>query len=99
MSRSAALLALLPLLAAGPLVDSMDELRFRAPAGKGKAELVPGKFGKAVRFSFEKDARSAFFTSNLRGRPDWDRAAGLSFWVQGDGSDSFAGLQLIYDED
>jgi lysophospholipase L1-like esterase len=83
----------------GQLLDDMDAVRFRAPKDKGKAELVQGKFGKAVRFAFEKDARSTFFTSNLRGTPAWDKAAGISFWVKGDGSDAFGGLQLIYDDD
>src|SRR4051794_37154522 len=86
-------------LAAGPVLDDMDENRFRAPKEKGRAELVDGKVGKAVRFNFDKDARSVFFTRVLRGQPEWDRAAGFSFWVKGDGSDSFGGLQLIYDED
>jgi lysophospholipase L1-like esterase len=87
------------LAAEGPVLDSMDEVRFRAPKEKGNAELVEGKFSRAVRFSFAPDARATFFTSNLRGTPVWDRAAGLSFWVRGDGSDNFGGLQLIYDED
>jgi lysophospholipase L1-like esterase len=86
-------------VAAADLIDSMDALRFRVPKEKGKAELVEGKVGKAVRFSFENDSRSTFFTSNLRGQPEWDRAAGLSFWVKGDGPDSFGGLQLIFDND
>jgi lysophospholipase L1-like esterase len=83
----------------GPLLDSMDEVRFRSPKEKGKAELVEGKVGKAVRFSFDKDARGVFFTSALRGSAAWDRAAGISFWVKGDGSDSCGGLELIYDDD
>jgi lysophospholipase L1-like esterase len=86
-------------LAGGPVIDSMDQLRFRAPKDKGKAQLVEGKVGKAVRFTFDKDCQNVFFTSNLHGGPDWDRAAGFSFWVKGDGSDHFGGLQLIYDED
>lgn len=77
----------------------MDELKFNVPKDKGTAELVDGKFGKAVRFSLAKDARSAFFTSNIRGNADWDKAEGFSFWVRGDGADSVAGLQLIYDDD
>jgi hypothetical protein len=82
-----------------PVIATMDELRFQPPKEKGRAELAEGKFGKAVRFSFEKDARSAFFTSNIRGTPAWDRAAGFSFWARGDGSDHFGGLQFIYDDD
>ena len=81
------LLALAPVSAAialaapaeGPCVATMDELTFTAPKGKGTAELVAGKVGKAVRFSLDKDARSAFFTSNIRGTAEWDKAAGFSF--------------------
>ncbi len=98
--------ALLILAAAGAgraaddaLIDAMDELLFQPPKEKGKAELVDGKLGKAVRFSFDKDAQSTFFTSNHRGSAAWDKAAGLSFWVKGDGSDHFGGLELIYDDD
>lgn len=80
-------------------VASMDDLKFSPPKEKGKAELVDGKVGKAVRFSFEKDARSTFFTSNIRGTPAWDQAAGISFWVKGDGNLQFCGLELIYDDD
>ena len=84
------------------LIDSMDDVHFHEPKEKAKVEAVEGKLGKAVRFSFEEGPRyggSAFCTSNLRGSPAWDRAAGLSFWVKGDGSDNFGGLELIYDDD
>lgn len=81
------------------LIASMDELKFAPPKEKGEAALVTGKVGKAVQFSFEKDARSTFFTSNIRGTPAWDQAAGFSFWVKGDGSSQFGGLELIYDDD
>jgi lysophospholipase L1-like esterase len=81
------------------VIASLDALTFAAPKEKGKAELVEGKVGKAVRFAFEKDGRGAFFTSAIRGTPAWDRAAGFSFWVKGNGTDQFAGLELIYDND
>jgi lysophospholipase L1-like esterase len=87
------------LRADGLVIDSMDDLHFRNPKEKGKAEQVEGHSGKAVRFSFDKDCQGAFFTSPIRGRPEWDEAAGFSFWVKGDGSDHFGGLELIYDED
>jgi lysophospholipase L1-like esterase len=83
----------------GRVIAPMDEIRFQPPREKGQAELVDGKVGRAVRFRFEKDARGAFFTSNLRGTADWDRADGFSFWVKGDGTDGLGGLQFIYDED
>jgi lysophospholipase L1-like esterase len=83
----------------GPLLDSMDELRFRVPPAKARAELAPGQVGQAVRFLFDAGSPSVFLTSNLRGTPEWDRAGGFSFWVKGDGSDALGGLQFIYDED
>lgn len=83
----------------GPVIDSMDQIRFQAPDAKGKLELVEGKVGKAVKFSLANDCRSAFFTSRIRGTAAWDEAAGFSFWVKGDGSDHFGGLQFIYDDD
>ncbi len=81
------------------VIATMDAIRFGPPKGKGEAELVEGKLGKAVRFRWDPGARSAFFTSNLQGNPDWDRAAGFSFWIKGDGPTGFGGLQFIYDDD
>jgi len=83
----------------GPLIAGMDELRYTPPKEKGRADLVPGKVGRAVRFVFEKDARGAFFTTPIRGTTEWDKAAGFSFWVKGDGGDHTAGLEFIYDDD
>jgi lysophospholipase L1-like esterase len=94
-----ALVTVMPARADGPLIASMDDLRFNVPKEKAKAELVDGKVGKAVKFRFEKDARGTFFTSNIRGTPEWDKAAGFSFWVKGDGSDALGGLEFIYDND
>jgi hypothetical protein len=56
--------------------------------------LVDGRVGRAVRFRFEADAPSAFFTSNIHGKPEWDHAQGFSFWVRGNGSDGFGGLEF-----
>src|SRR5947209_5276866 len=83
----------------GPVIDSMDRLTFRSPSEKGRAELVDGRVGKAIRFTFEKESRGVFFTSPIRGGPDWDRAGGFSFWLKGDGSEHFGGLELIYGDD
>jgi lysophospholipase L1-like esterase len=35
----------------------------------------------------------------LRGAADWDRAAGFSYWVKGDGSKHAGGLQFIWNDD
>src|SRR5512140_2652320 len=81
------------------LISGLDELSFSPPKAKAHAELVDGKVGRAVRFTFDAGAQSMFFTSKLRGTPAWDRAAGFSFWVKGEGSNQFGGLQFIYNED
>ena len=94
------LLLVAPALADEPgVIATMDQLRFSPPKEKGKAELVDGKVGKAVRFQFEKDAGIAFFASNIHGTPEWDRAAGFSFWVKGEGTDGFGGIEFIYNDD
>lgn len=81
------------------LISSMDEPRFQPPGERGRSESVKGKVGRAIRFHFDKDARSAFFTSNIRGTSGWDRAEGFSFWIKGGGGDGFGGIEFLYDED
>ena len=83
----------------GVVIDSMDEPRFGDPTEKGRSELVDGKDGKAARFDFDAGSVSTFFTSNIRGTPEWDEADGISFWVKGDGSEHFGGLQFIWNDD
>ncbi len=92
-------LALLRAADDGMVLDNMDEVRFKPTSDKAKAELVDGKVGKAVKFSFPDKCQNVFFSSRLRGQPAWDEAAGFSFWVKGDGSDHLGGLQFIYDDD
>lgn len=95
-----ALLATTSLLAGeAALLDSMDEMSFRDAKEKGKAELVEGKTGKAVKFNFENECRNAFITGKIRGTPEWDNAGGISFWVKGDGSQNLGGIQFIWNED
>ena len=81
------------------LISSMDEMRFAPPKEKGSASLVEGRVGKAVRFRFESDAASMFFTSNIHGQVEWDKADGFSFWVRGNEASGFGGLDFIYDDD
>ena len=35
----------------------------------------------------------------VRGRPEWDQAAGISFLVKGDGSSALGALQFVWNED
>ena len=61
----------------------------------GTAKLVEGHEGKAVKFAFIENARGGFFTASVRATPEWDQADGFSFWVKGDESNSFGGIELI----
>lgn len=61
----------------------------------GAIEVVDGKFSKACRFAFVPNARSGFFTAGVKATTAWDQAAGISFWVKGDGSQSWGGLEMI----
>jgi lysophospholipase L1-like esterase len=65
----------------------------------GTAELVEGMVGKAVRFTFVDGARGGFMTGRVRDAADWDAADGFSFWVKGDGSGAWGGIELIDRDD
>ncbi|MBN2476792.1 MAG: heparinase II/III family protein [Pirellulales bacterium] len=83
------------------ILFDMDTVRHQPTTGGegktpiGAVELVPGKVGQACQFTFHDGAQSGFFTASVRPSAAWDEAAGLSFWVKGDGSSSFGGLELI----
>jgi lysophospholipase L1-like esterase len=94
-----ATLLALGLQADGTLIHSMDDLRVRNPEKNGRAETVEGKSGKAVKFSFDDGGQNAFCMTPIRGTPEWDRSAGFSFWVKGDGSKRLGGIQFIWNED
>jgi lysophospholipase L1-like esterase len=65
----------------------------------GTAQLVDGKFGKAVRFDFVEGASGGFMTARAQATRAWDEADGFSFWVKGDGSQSWGGIELIDRDD
>lgn len=85
--------------AAAPLINSMDDVKVQNPKEKARAESVDGKVGKAVKFTFEDKCKSAFCITSVRATPEWDKAAGFSFWLKGDGSKHFGALQMIWNED
>ncbi|HYE99478.1 MAG TPA: carbohydrate binding domain-containing protein, partial [Planctomycetota bacterium] len=76
---------LLLTLGDGALIHSMDDLKVRLPKEKARTEVVDGKAGKAVKFSYDEGCTGAFCMTSIRGTPEWDQAAGFSFWVKGDG--------------
>jgi lysophospholipase L1-like esterase len=77
----------------------MDDLKVRLSSEKAHVEAVEGKIGKAIKLSFDEGGQNAFAMTPFRGAPEWDAAAGLSFWVKGDGSGRLGGLQFIWNED
>ena len=88
----------------GTILFDMDTLRHRptevtAKDGTktpiGAVTLVDGRFGKAAHFTFADNMRSGFMTASLPADPARDSSAGFSFWVKGDGSRSFGGIELI----
>lgn len=81
------------------VIDSMDAVTFKFTKETGKIELVDGKDGKAQQFTFPEPSTSVFAARNAKATPDWDKAAGFSFWVKGDGATRFGGLQLIWNND
>ena len=81
------------------VISTMDDQKIRAPKEKGRAEVVDGHSGKAVKFAFDDGCTNQFCITSLRGTADWDKAAGFSFWVKGDGSKALGGLQFIWNED
>lgn len=87
--------------AEGPVLDSMDQVSFTAPRdlGKGQVKGVPGKVGNALQFSFADDCQGGFMQGHVRGSDAWDKAAGFSFWVKGDGSNHLGGIEMIWNED
>ena len=65
----------------------------KVPAGT--VELVDGQFGKACKFSFLASTGPQFFTAWVNPTENWDQYEGFSFWVRGDGSKSYGGLEFI----
>jgi lysophospholipase L1-like esterase len=85
-------------------IFSMDTIRHRAgevtgpdkqKAPVGTLELVAGRQGQAVQFNFTNSWGPGFFIASLKPSPAWDQAGGFSFWLKGDGSTNWGGLELI----
>jgi len=95
----ALLLALLSAPQDNTLIHSMDEGKIRSLKAESRVEFVDGKVGKAAKFTFDDKCSGAFCGTGIRGTADWDKAAGFSFWVKGDGSKRFGGLQFIWNDD
>jgi lysophospholipase L1-like esterase len=87
----------------GTVIFDMDTVRHQPTTAGGDqhpigtAEAVAGQVGGACRFTFAEG--TGFFTASMPGSTDWNGAQGLSFWLKGDGSPNWGGLELIDRED
>ena len=61
----------------------------------GTVEAAEGRSGSACRFNFVEGASNGYFSAEVEAGPAWEEAEGISFWVKGDGSDSWGGLELV----
>lgn len=57
------------------------------------------KFGKAMKLSFVEGSSGGFMMATIPSTAGWDRADGFSFWVKGDGSSHWGGIELIDKKD
>ncbi len=90
------------------VIFDMDTVRYRPTEAVNKdkqkvpvgtVELVDGQAGKAVQFTFADGLGSGFMTASVKATPAWNAAEGFSFYVKGDGSTNWAGLELIDRDD
>ncbi|HEX3133070.1 MAG TPA: GDSL-type esterase/lipase family protein [Planctomycetota bacterium] len=81
------------------VLDLCDKVTFTAGNDKVRVEQVVGHAGKAMQFTFAQECTNTFAMGRVRGRPEWDRAAGISFWVKGDGSAALGALQFVWNDD
>jgi lysophospholipase L1-like esterase len=92
------LIPLLGLLAAVPVtLDECDDAKlWLATRGPAKVTNAPeAKFApSAVKVTLPGEVTRTLSKSWVPGSADWDRFAGLSFWVKGDGSENFSCLAV-----
>ncbi|MFC1581925.1 GDSL-type esterase/lipase family protein [Planctomycetota bacterium] len=62
-------------------------------------EQVDGHTGKALKFTFKEKSASKFANSWVKRDPARDEYDGISFWIKGDGSKHFGGIQFIDQDD
>ncbi len=60
----------------------------------GSFTRVAGKSGPAVRFDFVDHAHGGVISTPVHPSPAWDEAAGISFWIKGDGSKELAAISF-----
>ncbi len=65
----------------------------------GQFDRPVGQFGTACRFGFFEMAQGGCMSAPLSATSEWDEAAGISFWLKGDGSHECGAIQLFAADD
>jgi len=99
MILQASLLALPALALAAETVDECESgAGWRPLSGRPTPRVETtsaGHDGGALRLSFFESREASFVGRAVAANEDWDRAAGLSFWLKGDGSENFLAVTLL----
>ena len=86
-----------PMAKMDPALFSVSEVegpdKVKRPAGTIAA--AEGKEGPGLKISIAANSSGGFITTRLRPTPDWNDTAGFSFWVKGDGSENWGGIEMI----
>jgi len=76
------------------LIDGFD-----AKPTLERVESAPGHTGSAIKLTFEDGYSKMVQVSNAKGSSEWDKAAGISFWIKGDGSDNWGAMSVFHGDD
>lgn len=77
--------------------EVVTKAKTKVPAGTVTTNA--GQFGPALHFSFVESTGPQFFTAGVSPAQNWNDCDGFSFWLKGDGSTNWGGLELIDGQD
>nr|MBA2480149.1 CIA30 family protein [Planctomycetota bacterium] len=102
MFRALVLLVMLAahLGAATTVLDTFDTVTVSTPASGCTVSSVAARVGNGVQLAWQSASKQKFaYASAGQGGASWDAAAGISFWVKGDGSDHLGAIEFIWNGD
>ena len=95
----AALIALFANVGDAMASDAFDPASFRVAGAKAQLKLGDSEHSKTLELKFADDCKSNMIVGRTGGTPEWNKAAGFSFWLKGDGSDHLGALEFIWNDD
>ncbi|MBA3708612.1 MAG: CIA30 family protein [Planctomycetes bacterium] len=94
------LAAAAPIGAATTILDTFDAMTVTQPASLCTVSLVPARTGNGIQLAWQTGSKSLYAgVAAGNGSAAWDSAAGISFWVKGDGSDHLGAIEFIWNGD